>query len=88
MNKLTYKITETGYNIYADNKIFITQYEPFIPHPELSYEENAKKQIEELTTEPPEEPQTLDSQVADLQEAVVELTYNQVLLQNGVDSAE
>lgn len=88
MTNFTYKITDTGYEIYSDGELLITQYEPYIPHPELSYEENAKKQIEELTAKPPEEPQTLDSQVADLQEAVVELTYNQVLLQNGVTDAE
>lgn len=34
------------------------------------------------------ENQSLDAQVADLQSAVVDITYNQILLQNGVDSAE
>lgn len=46
--ELSYEIVEKGYNIYLDNKIWITQHEPYIPNRELSYEENALKQIEEL----------------------------------------
>lgn len=53
--ELSYKIVENGYEIYRDNdpnygssRPWITQYEPYIPNKELSYEENAKLQIEEL----------------------------------------
>lgn len=44
----TYEVTENGYFIFIDGKKVIHQYEPYIPDPNLSYEENAKAQIEEL----------------------------------------
>lgn len=44
----TYEVTENGYFIFINNKKVIHQYEPYIPDPNLSYEENAKAQIEEL----------------------------------------
>lgn len=54
--KLTYKVREDGYDIfregdplYADGRPWISQTEPLIPNKELSYEENAKLQIEQLT---------------------------------------
>lgn len=50
MYNLTYKIKENGYEIYKDNTLWISQYEPYIPNPSLSYEENAIKHIEELNT--------------------------------------
>lgn len=53
--KLTYKVSENGYDIYRENdpdygmdRPWITQHEPYIPNKELSYEENAKAQIAEL----------------------------------------
>ena len=54
--KLTYKVREDGYDIfregdplYADGRPWISQTEPLIPNKDLSYEENAKLQIEQLT---------------------------------------
>ena len=44
----TYEVTENGYFIFINGKKVIHQYEPYIPDPNLSYEENAKAQIEEL----------------------------------------
>ena len=44
----TYEVTENGYFIFINNKKVINQYEPYIPNPSKSYEENAKAQIEEL----------------------------------------
>lgn len=44
----TYEVTKNGYFIFINNKKVIHQYEPYIPDPNLSYEENAKAQIEEL----------------------------------------
>ena len=46
--KVSYEVKENGYKIYLDGVEFIHQYEPFIPNKELSYEENALAQIEEL----------------------------------------
>ena len=47
---LYYVIEENGYHIYDSNdRLFhIQQFEPYIPDPSKSYEENAKKQIEKL----------------------------------------
>ena len=50
MYNLTYKIKDNGYEIYKDEVLWISQYEPYIPNPLLSYEENAIKHIEELNT--------------------------------------
>lgn len=44
----TYEVTENGYYILINGKKVIHQYEPYIPDPSKSYEENAKAQIEEL----------------------------------------
>lgn len=54
MYNLTYEIKENGYVIYKDGKLWITQYEPYIPNPALTYKENAIKHIEELNA--PSEP--------------------------------
>lgn len=50
MYNLTYEIKENGYDILKDGRVWITQYEPYIPNPTLSYKENAIKHIEELNT--------------------------------------
>ena len=54
MRDLYYTIEENGYHIYDRNDplYHIHQYEPYIPDPTKSYEENAQAQIEELTKEP------------------------------------
>lgn len=43
-----YDIVRNGFHIYIGNtsRPMIIQEEPFIPHPELSYEENAKQMCE------------------------------------------
>jgi hypothetical protein len=46
--ELSYELLEDGYKIYLDGGDFIHQYEPFIPNPKMTYEENAVAQIEEL----------------------------------------
>ena len=46
--KMSYEILEDGYMIYKGGTAWIHQYEPHIPNKELSYEENAIAQIEEL----------------------------------------
>lgn len=48
MGNLTYEIKENGYVILNEGKPWITQLEPYIPVKELSYEENALKQIEDI----------------------------------------
>ena len=46
--QISYEVTDDGYKIYLDGKPWIHQYEPYIPNPSISYEENAIAQIEEL----------------------------------------
>lgn len=48
--ELYYVVEENGYHIYDknDSLFHIHQYEPYIPHKDKSYEENAQIQIEEL----------------------------------------
>lgn len=65
---LYYTIEENGYHIYDrnDQLLHIHQYEPYIPNPTKSYEENAQAQIAELTSEPEptEQLYTLDEAAA------------------------
>lgn len=64
MKDLYYELTSDGYHIYDRNDplFHIHQYEPYIPDPSKSYEENAQAQIEELSKEPEpvEQKYTLD----------------------------
>ena len=71
---LYYEITENGYHIYDRNDplFHIHQYEPYIPDPTKSYEENAIAQIEELMKEP-EEPEPYDERQALIDEIVAEV---------------
>ena len=46
--QLSYEVTDNGYKIYLDGQLWIHQYEPYIPNPSISYEENAIAQMEEL----------------------------------------
>ena len=66
MRDLYYTIEENGYHIYDRNDplFHIHQYEPYIPDPTKSYEENAQAQIDELTKEPTEQLYTLDEAAA------------------------
>ena len=92
MYNLTYKIKENGYEIYKDGNLWISQYEPYIPNPNLSYEENAIKQIEELNN--PIIDETLESRVNILEEQnnqqeeiIASLTYEVMMLQEPVSIA-
>ena len=78
-NTYTYEITENGYYILINGKKVIHQYEPYIPNKSLSYEENAKVQIEELkaSEEAQKEEKTqmeqMQQDITDIQLALVEL---------------
>lgn len=47
---VSYTVEEDGYTIYLGEKVWISQYEPYIPYPNLGYEQSCLKQIEELAT--------------------------------------
>lgn len=75
----TYEVTENGYYIYINGKKIIHQYEPYIPNPNISYEENAKAQIAELKAsknaqkEEKTDMEQMKSDITDIQLALVEL---------------
>ena len=75
--KVSYEILEDGYKIYLDGKEWIHQYEPYIPNRELSYEENAIAQIEEIIASHENQP-TVDEQIAMLEAQLEELKAMQV----------
>ena len=85
--KVGYSIEDNGYSIYLDEKIWITQPEPYakLYIADGSYEDNAKAQIEELTT--PVEPQpTTEERVSDLEGYTADLLYQVCLLQLGTSN--
>lgn len=93
MFNLTYKIKENGYEIYKDGVLWISQYEPYIPNPNLSYEENAIRQIEELNNNKAIV-ETIESRVVILEEQnnqqeeiIANLTYEVMMLQEPVSIA-
>ena len=80
MMNLTYKVVENGYEIYNEGRLWITQYEPYIPNPSLSYEENAKAQMAELLAPPApsqedEKVATLEEKVANMEEELASVSY-------------
>lgn len=69
----TYRITDNGYFIDVDNRPMYHQYEPFIPNHNLSYEENAIKQIQEIIENENasvEQANTIEKQIADLKDGI------------------
>lgn len=46
--KISYEITDDGYDIYKSGRKWVAQHEPFIPKANLTYEENCIQQIEEI----------------------------------------
>lgn len=76
MKELYYELTSDGYYIYdhEDPLFRVHQYEPYIPDPSKTYEENAIAQMAELTAEPEpaEQTYTLDEAAAILASEVNE----------------
>lgn len=77
--QISYEVTDNGYKIYLDGKLWIHQYEPYIPDPSISYEENAIAQIEELyngyqaSLQEKQEQASLQDQITNLELALAEL---------------
>lgn len=77
--RITYEVLDNGYIINLDGKPWIEQLEPYIPYPELSYEESCLKQIEEIIKSNEEAEQkkqeqvSLQEQITNLELAIVEL---------------
>lgn len=65
---VTYEVLEDGYNIYLDEKLWISQQEPYIPYPDLGYEESCLKQIEELCTKAEPEQTETEQRLSALEE--------------------
>lgn len=71
-DRITYEILENGYKINLDGKTWIKQTEPYIPYPELSYEEGCLKQIDDLCRAD-EEAQNKQDEITEIQLAIAEL---------------
>lgn len=72
-HSLTYQIVENGYYILIDGNKYLYQYEPYIPDHNLSYEENAIKQIQEIIANEKamaEETDTFEKQLSELKDTV------------------
>ena len=83
--KLTYEILDNGYVIKNDGKDWIVQKEPCIPNKELSYEENAKAQINEILNPPTPEPSEMDVLRDEITNTQLALTEVYELLVGGVE---
>lgn len=73
---LTYEILDNGYVIKNNGKDWIVQLEPCIPNKELSYEENAKAQIDAILNPPAQEPteiELLQEEITNTQLALTEV---------------
>ena len=77
--QISYEVTDDGYKIYLDGKQWIHQYEPYIPNPSISYEENAIAQIEEIyngyqaSLQEKQEQASIQDQITNLELALAEL---------------
>ena len=77
--QISYEVTDNGYKIYLDGQQWIHQYEPYIPNPSISYEENAIAQIEEIynghqqALKEQQEQASLQEQITDIELAIAEL---------------
>lgn len=71
MKNYTYELTNDGYYILIDGVKVIHQYGEYIPNKNLSYEENALAQIEELK----QTEKNIDKEVsnAELQEQITDI---------------
>ena len=83
--KLTYEILENGYVIKNNGKDWIVQLEPCIPNKALSYEENAKAQIEEILNPPAPQPSEIDLLREEITNTQLALTEVYELLVGGVE---
>jgi hypothetical protein len=83
--KLTYEILDNGYVIKNNGKDWIVQLEPCIPNGELSYEENAKAQINEILNPPAPAPSEIDVLREELTNTQLALTEVYELLVGGAE---
>ena len=88
VSELWYEVKDDGFDIYlgetAEYPSF-TQPEPYIPYPNLSYEENAKKMCEEISTEYPSD--TKDKKSIDERLTDIEANVDYLMLLSDPDSA-
>ena len=77
--QISYEVTDNGYKIYLDGQQWIHQYEPYIPNPSKSYEENAIAQIEEIyngyqaSLKEQQEQASIQDQITNLELAMAEI---------------
>ena len=85
--ELDYEIFDSGFNIYIGKDSTIpsfSQPEPYIPYPNLSYEENAKKMCEDLSSEYSSD--TKNKKSVDERLTDIEANIDYLMLLNDADS--
>lgn len=70
--KISYEISEDGYDIYLGDKIWVTQHEPYILYPSLGYEGSCLKQIEDIC-KPAEEMISVDKKIEEMKQYISKL---------------
>lgn len=83
-DKLSYEIKDNGYEIFLDNNLWITQYEPYakVFKADGTYEENCLLQLEELSR-PPIEPNNDYGLPNDIYNSIID-DYTDELFEMGV----
>lgn len=73
---VSYEIKDNGYEIYLGSQLWITQYEPYIPYPDLGYEGSCLKQIQELATPATPQPtiEEMQTKIAELEDCILEMS--------------
>ena len=71
-HELSYEIAEDGYDIYLDGRAWITQHEPYIPYPKLSYEEGCLEHIKDIC-KPAEEQKTMEEKMNEMKQYIGKL---------------
>lgn len=78
IGQLSYRIVEDGYFIDLNGRPWIHQYEPYIPDPSLSYEDNAIAQIDAIIAEQEHEEEEIAQQDR-IEQAVSMILANQMM---------
>ena len=74
-----YIVDATGYVIYRNWKPWVSQHEPNIPDPRISYEENAIAQIEAIRDAEQQQPEETVSQQDRIEQTVAMILANQMM---------
>lgn len=72
--KVSYEVSDDGYDIYLDGRPWMVQHEPYIPYPQLGYEGSCLKQIEDLCNPPAPPKSAMEERVTSLEDMIIEMS--------------